>query len=230
MLVAQNNKSMGRFLTFLLLIFPLLIHGQNTMIKPIKFLALGDSYTIGESVPESERWPVQLAKIMTERGQPVEAPRIIATTGWRTDQLKKAILDANLSNDWGMVSLLIGVNNQYQKRTAESYAPEFEELLDMAVKLAGGKRENVFVVSIPDYGYTPFGLPKQAEISKAIDEFNAVNKAITDKKGIRYVNITDLTREGLAKPEYVAEDKLHPSGKMYTLWVERILVALVPRR
>lgn len=230
MLVLQNNKSMGRFLTFFLLIIPILIQGQNTMIKPIKFLALGDSYTIGESVPENERWPVQLAKAMTELGQPVEAPRIIATTGWRTDQLKKAILDANLSNDWGMVSLLIGVNNQYQKRTAESYAPEFEELLDMAVKLAGGKRENVFVVSIPDYGFTPFGQPKQAEISKAIDEFNAVNKAITNKKGIRYVNITDLTREGLAKPEYVAGDKLHPSGKMYTIWVERILSALVPRR
>ena len=207
---------------------PLFTIAQQPM--PTKFLALGDSYTIGESVPESERWPVQLAKALSERGQPTEAPRIIATTGWRTDQLKKAILDANLSNDWGMVSLLIGVNNQYQKRTAESYAPEFEELLDMAVTLAGGKRENVFVVSIPDYGFTPFGQPKQAEISKAIDEFNAVNKAITAKKGIRYINITDLTREGLAKPEYVAEDKLHPSGKMYTLWVDRILTALVPRR
>lgn len=218
-----------------LLMFPLLclfLHCQSQTTTPVKtkFLALGDSYTIGESVPESERWPVQLAKALTERGQPTEAPRIIATTGWRTDQLRKAILDANLNNDWGMVSLLIGVNNQYQKRTAESYAPEFEELLDMAVTLAGGKRENVFVVSIPDYGYTPFGQPNQAQVSKAIDEFNAVNKAITDKKGIRYVNITDLTREGLTKPEYVAPDNLHPSGIMYTLWVERILVALVPRR
>lgn len=195
-----------------------------------KFLALGDSYTIGESVPESERWPVQLAKALRAQGQKTDDPRIIATTGWRTDQLKKAILDANLSNDWGMVSLLIGVNNQYQKRTPESYAPEFEELLDMAVKLAGGKKENVFVVSIPDYGYTPFGKPKQGEITKAIDEFNAVNQTLTAKKGIKYVNITDLTREGLEKPEYVAADGLHPSGKMYSLWVERILVALVPRR
>jgi lysophospholipase L1-like esterase len=206
------------------------VSAQTSKPMMLKFLALGDSYTIGESVAESERWPVQLAKAMTERGQPVEAPRIIATTGWRTDQLKKAILDANLSNDWGMVSLLIGVNNQYQKRTAESYAPEFEELLDMAVKLAGGKRESVFVVSIPDYGFTPFGKPKQAEITKAIDEFNAVNQTITAKKGIKYVNITDLTREGLEKPEYVAPDGLHPSGRMYSLWVERILVALVPRR
>ncbi len=195
-----------------------------------KFLALGDSYTIGESVAEKDRWPVQLAKVMSERGQKTDAPRIIATTGWRTDQLKKAIQDANLQSDWGMVSLLIGVNNQYQKKTAESYAPEFEELLDMAVKLAGGRKENVFVVSIPDYGYTPFGKPTQAEISRAIDEFNSVSRDITARKGIKYVEITDLTREGLSRPEYVAPDGLHPSGVMYSLWVERILAALVPRR
>lgn len=218
-------------LAFLILIATqALLHAQPFNPMNSKFLALGDSYTIGESVPEQERWPVQLAKAMTERGQKTDAPRIIATTGWRCDQLKKAIEDAKLTSDWGMVSLLIGVNNQYQKRTAETYAPEFEELLDMAVTLAGGKKENVFVVSIPDYGYTPFGKPKQAEITKAIDEFNSVNRTITDKKGIKYVEITDLTREGLTKPEYVAADGLHPSGKMYSLWVERILAALVPKR
>lgn len=195
-----------------------------------KFLALGDSYTIGESVAENERWPVQLGRALNERGQKIDPPRIIATTGWRCDQLKQAILDAKLPNDWGMVSLLIGVNNQYQKRTAESYAPEFEELLNMAVQLAGGNKKNVFVVSIPDYGFTPFGNPKQEEISKAIDEFNNVNRRITQKMGITYVEITDLTREGLVKPEYVAADGLHPSGAMYSLWVERILVALTPRR
>jgi len=203
---------------------------QTSTAVTTKFLALGDSYTIGESVPENERWPVQLAKVLNERGQKIEAPRIIATTGWRTDQLKQAILDANLKNDYGMVSLLIGVNNQYQKKTAESYAPEFEELLNMAVSLAGGKKENVFVISIPDYGYTPFGKPKQEEITKAIDQFNEVNRTITAKMGIKYVNITDLTREGLSKPAYVAGDGLHPSGVMYGLWVERILLALTPRR
>jgi len=216
--------------TFALMLIISFAQGQPFNPMNSKFLALGDSYTIGESVPEQERWPVQLAKAMTERGQKTDAPRIIATTGWRCDQLKKAIEDAKLTSDWGMVSLLIGVNNQYQKRTAESYAPEFEELLDMAVTLAGGKKENVFVVSIPDYGYTPFGKPKQAEITKAIDEFNSVNRTITAKKGIKYVEITDLTREGLTKPEYVAADGLHPSGKMYSLWVERILAALVPKR
>ncbi len=195
-----------------------------------KFLALGDSYTIGESVPEKDRWPVQLAAAMRNGGVKIDDPRIIATTGWRTDQLKKAIGDANLTNEYGLVSLLIGVNNQYQKRTAESYAPEFEELLNMAVTLAGGKKENVFVVSIPDYGYTPFGQPKQEEITQAIDAFNEVNRTITARIGIKYVNITDLTQEGLNKPEYVAGDGLHPSGRMYTLWVERILLALTPKR
>lgn len=192
----------------------------------IKYLALGDSYTIGESVPENERWPEQLAAAIRATGKEVEKPRIIATTGWRTDQLKKAIEDAHLKNEYGLVSLLIGVNNQYQKKTAESYAPEFEELLNMAITLAGGNKKNVFVVSIPDYGYTPFGKPKQAEISAAIDQFNQVNKTITDKMGVKYISITDLTREGLEKPEYVAGDGLHPSGKMYGLWTSRIAKAL----
>jgi len=193
---------------------------------PIKFLALGDSYTIGESVAVEERWPEQLAATLRAKGKQVDGPRIIGVTGWRTDQLKKAIEDAQLKNEYGLVSLLIGVNNQYQKRTAESYAPEFEELLNTAIRLAGGKKENVFVVSIPDYGFTPFGKPRQTEITAAIDKFNETNLAITRRLGVRYVNITDLTRQGLEQPEYVAGDGLHPSGKMYALWVKRILPAL----
>ena len=201
------------------------VDAQNTI--PLKYLALGDSYTIGESVAESERWPEQLAAALRAKGQSIEKPKIIAVTGWRTDQLKKAIEEAHLKNEYGMVSLLIDVNNQYQKKTPESYAPEFEELLNMSIMLAGGKKENVFVISIPDYGFTPFGKSNQQEISKAIDQFNAVNKSITEKKGVKYVEITDLTREGLSNPAYVASDGLHPSGKMYTLWVEkRILPAL----
>lgn len=190
---------------------------------PIKFLALGDSYTIGESVKEEERWPEQLATELRKKGISIEKPRIIATTGWRTDQLKKAILEAELKPEWSLVTLLIGVNNQYQGRSAESYAPEFEELLTMAMQLAGGKKENVFVVSIPDYGFTPFGQPKQSQISKALDEFNATNKKLTEKVGVQYVPITDISRNGFNDPTLVADDKLHPSAKQYQLWVQRIL-------
>ncbi len=218
---------MIRIALVLVILFSKLQAQDISRTAETKFLALGDSYTIGESVSEHERWPEQLAVALRASGKKIEKPHIIAVTGWRTDQLKQAILEANLKNEYGLVSLLIGVNNQYQKKSAESYRPEFEGLLQMAIALAGGKKENVFVVSIPDYGYTPFGKENQPTISKAIDEFNAVNRSITKKHGIKYINITDLTQEGLAKPEYVAGDGLHPSGKMYTLWVERILPALL---
>ena len=150
-------------------------------------------------------------------------PTIIATTGWRTDDLKRAVTAAHLKNEFGLVSLLIGVNNQYQGKPADQYAVEFEDLLKTATQLAGGKKENVFVVSIPDYGYTPFGKPKQSVISLAINEFNAINERITQENGIKYVNITDISRKGLEQPDLVAPDGLHPSGKMYALWVERIV-------
>lgn len=190
---------------------------------PKKYLALGDSYTIGESVAEADRWPNQLVRALEAKGKRYEMPKIIATTGWRTDNLRAAMDGAQLSPEYDLVSLLIGVNNQYQGKSVQAYEGEFTDLLQRAVKLARGKKENVFVVSIPDYGFTPFGEKKQAEITQAIDAFNAVNKAITEKAGIRYVNITDISREGLVKPEYVADDKLHPSGVMYQKWVERIV-------
>ena len=194
--------------------------------KEIKFLALGDSYTIGESVAEHDRWPVQLSKSLRAKGKSIGEPTIIATTGWRTDNLKDAIDKAKLENEYELVTLLIGVNNQYQGKSIEQYAIEFEDLLKTAIRLAKGKKENVLVVSIPDYGYTPFGKPKQPDITKAIDSFNYVNKDCTDKAGVRYVNITDISRQGLEKAELVADDGLHPSGKMYSLWVERIVMAI----
>ncbi len=192
--------------------------------EKVKFLALGDSYTIGESVPAAERWPVQLInRLRTEKGFACDDPRIIATTGWRTDNLKNAITAANIQpNEYNLVSLLIGVNNQYQHKTVESYAPEFEELVKTAIALAGGKKSHVFVVSIPDYGYTPFGKNKQAEITAALDQFNAVNKSISERLGIKYFNITDISRRGLTEPDLVANDGLHPSGKMYAEWVDLI--------
>jgi lysophospholipase L1-like esterase len=204
---------------------------QHTAFKkPIKFLALGDSYTIGESVAEAERWPNQLADVLREHGMAIDKPRIIATTGWRTDDLKKAIISANLKNEYNLVGLLIGVNNQYQGKSVEAYAVEFEDLLRTAITLASGKKDNVFVVSIPDYGFTPFGQPKQSVISPAIDSFNNTNKAIAIRLAVRYIDITDISRKGLAHPEWVAPDGLHPSGKMYALWVERIAGAVTGDR
>lgn len=186
-----------------------------------KFLALGDSYTIGESVAEAERWPNQLVAKLK-----LTAPRIIATTGWRTDNLKDAIKAANLKPEYDLVSLLIGVNNQYQGKSIEIYEREFEELLQTSIKLAKGKKKNVFVVSIPDYGYTPFGKAKQEKISEELDQYNAINKRIAAKYGLKYFNITEISRKGLQDAELVAGDGLHPSGKMYAQWVEVIYAGL----
>jgi len=217
--------------TFVFLLFLLLsvsMKGQSlSASKLVKFLALGDSYTIGESVEENLRWPNQLSDALSAKGFQIDRPKIIATTGWRTDNLSDAIHAADLKDEYSLVSLLIGVNNQYQGRSVEQYAPEFEGLLLTAIKLAKGKNEKVFVVSIPDYGYTPFGKPKQTEISKAIDQFNAVNESIANRMGIKYISITDISRLGLDQPNLVADDGLHPSGKMYSMWVERILQALI---
>ena len=209
-----------RALVILFILSSLQMAAQSNALS---YLALGDSYTIGESVNESDRWPNQLMKVLSEKGYNISKPRIIATTGWRTDNLKDAILKADLKSEYDLVSLLIGVNNQYQGKSADQYAIEFEDLLKTAIQLAKRKSTNVFVVSIPDYGYTPFGLPKKESISIQIDEFNAINKRITEKYNVAYYNITDISRHGLDDPALVADDGLHPSGKMYSLWVERIM-------
>lgn len=208
------------FLIFFLLTSYLRMAAQSNSLS---YLALGDSYTIGESVNEDERWPNQLTSALLNRGVKILYPKIIATTGWRTDNLKDAVIKADLKKKYDLVSLLIGVNNQYQGKPAHQYAIEFEDLLKTAIHLAKGNAGNVFVVSIPDYGYTPFGQAKKETISREIDEFNRINKSITEKYKVAYYNITDLSRKGLEDPSLVASDKLHPSGKMYTLWTDRIL-------
>ncbi len=198
----------------------LLINSSAT--AQLNYLALGDSYTIGESVSENERWPNQLAKLLSDGNNKEIKTSIIATTGWRTDNLINAITIAGLKEDYDLVSLLIGVNNQYQGKPIDQYAVEFEELLKTSVRLAKGKKENVFVVSIPDYGFTPFGLKNKEKISLAIDQFNEASKKISLQYEVRYINITDISREDLGNTELVASDGLHPSGKMYALWVQRI--------
>lgn len=211
---------------FILLIFTTSFQTMAQVLnieEKVKFLALGDSYTIGESVPVRERWPEQLIDSLSKRGLDCFDPKIIATTGWRTDDLKNAISKENLKPEFNLVSLLIGVNNYYQGKSLEKYGQEFEELLETAIKLAQGYKSHVFVVSIPDYGYTPFGQANQPAISHGIDAFNALNESITQKLGVKYFHITDISRRGLTEPNLVAGDGLHPSGTMYSEWVKRIL-------
>jgi lysophospholipase L1-like esterase len=195
---------------------------RNYTDDKIKFLALGDSYTIGEGAEENQRWPVQLAEALRKKGLSCQEPEIIAKTGWRTDDLKRAIIAADPTTDYDLVSLLIGVNNQYQGKTAESYAPEFEELLKMSISFARGDKSKVIVLSIPDYGYTPFGKEKRESISKSIEEYNNTNRAIAKKYSVKYFNITDISRKGAEDLQLIADDGLHPSGKQYMLWIELI--------
>jgi lysophospholipase L1-like esterase len=181
-----------------------------------RYLALGDSYTIGEAVPESERFPNQLAR---ELGWP--APRIIAKTGWTTDELNAAIDAANPQGPFDLVTLLIGVNNQYRGRDVEQYRGEFAALLRRAIGFAGGDPKKVIVVSIPDWGVTPFAEGRdRAKVAREIDQYNAVNREEAAKAGAKYVDITPISRRD--DPSLVAEDKLHPSGKQYSEWAKAI--------
>ena len=184
-----------------------------------RYLALGDSYTIGESVAEEERFPNQLARAL---GMP--APQIIARTGWTTDELNAAIDAANPQGPFDLVTLLIGVNNQYRGRDAEQYRGEFAALLGRAIRFAGGDPARVIVVSIPDWGVTPFAEGRdRAKIAREIDEYNRVNFEETAKARAKYVHITTLSRGD--DPSLVAADGLHPSGAQYAAWVRLIAPA-----
>jgi lysophospholipase L1-like esterase len=189
----------------------------------VKFLALGDSYTIGESVLPTERWPLQLVKSLRAKSIEISDAQVIAATGWRTDNLKNAIENANLSSDYTLVSLLIGVNDYYQGESVKTYRQHVKELLTMAIALTGNHKNRVFVVSIPDYGYTPFGKNDQPTISSGIDAFNKVNRTVAEEMGVAWFDITPISRLGLQQPDLIASDGLHPSGKMYAKWVELIL-------
>jgi len=209
-------------LTLLLLVS--ITNGFTQKIKiqdPVRFLALGDSYTIGQSVGVSERWPNQFAAGLTNQGYSVEEVNIIAQTGWTTANLKNAISQQQPSG-YNLVSLLIGVNNQFLGGDLQNYATQFEELLQQAIYLAGNNPQHVFVLSIPDYAYTPYG-NGNSTISTQIDQFNAVNRQITESYKVKYVNITPISRNGLIQPELVASDGLHPSGIMYGYWVLEIM-------
>jgi acyl-CoA thioesterase I len=197
----------------------------------VRYLALGDSYTIGQSVLEADRYPVQLKNMLQKEGVLINNPKIIAKTGWRTDNLSSAMDAAKLDSNWALVTLLIGVNNQYQGQNVAQYEQPFRQLLQRAIALAKGKKERVFVVSIPDYAYTLFGenSGNQINISKEIDDYNAVNEQVAKEMGVTYFNITPISREGLKNPDLVANDGLHPSGKMYGRWVDLMLPEIKKR-
>ena len=189
----------------------------------LRYMALGDSYTKGEGVEPAERWPVQLATRLRAAGLDVADPQIIAETGWRTDDLNAAITRVAPKGPFQLVSLLIGVNNQYQGRTAEAYRGEFDALLRRAIDLAGGEPSRVLVLSIPDWGATPFGQSQSNPPGPAIDRFNAVNLEMSRKAGVRYVDVTPASRAAATDPTLTIGDDLHPSGKMYATWVDLAL-------
>ncbi len=202
---------------------------NNRQDEPLRFLALGDSYTIGTGVNEVQRWPVQLADFLRESGFDVEEPLIIARNGWTTGDLLDGIADIEITGPFDFVSLLIGVNNQYRGYPESEYRVEFRKLLKIAGEYAGGRWDRVVVLSIPDWGAAPFaeGLDR-SEIGAEIDAFNAINREETELAGAHYLDVTPLSRRVLAEPELAAEDGLHLSGEMYQMWARMVLDLVAP--
>ena len=195
----------------------------------LKYLALGDSYTIGQSVSPDQRFPEITVELLKSQGKSMGAPRIIATTGWTTRDLLNALNTIQPSKDYDIVTLLIGVNNQYQGKNINEYRDEFTQLLTRAIQYAGDRKTSVFVLSIPDYSVTPFAQGSDINrISMEIDQFNAVNKEIAFALGVNYLDITPISREGKNDNTLHASDGLHPSGKQYRRWAE-LLAPLISK-
>jgi lysophospholipase L1-like esterase len=188
-------------------------------MKEHKYLALGDSYTIGEQVRINESFPYQTVQLLRKSGIGFHAPEILAVTGFTTDELSSLIDNTSLLQAYDFVSLLIGVNNQYRGRAVADFAIEFEGLLQRAIHFAGDKPAHVFVLSIPDWGVTPFAKDRDIkEIATAIDAFNEVCRSMSKKYGAHFIDITFSQRKDAAKEDFLASDKLHPSGKEYAKW------------
>jgi len=189
----------------------------------LHYLALGDSYTIGESVPAEACWPAQLIQRLRRRGVVIDDPRIIAVTGWTTDELSAGMDRARLALSYDLVTLQIGVNNQYRGRSAGEYRGQFSALLRRAIRLAGNHPDRVVVVSIPDLGVTRFASESgrdPAQIAHELDVFNAIARDEASRAGAHFVDITGISRR---HPQLVADDGLHPSAEQYTLWTEAIV-------
>jgi len=197
--------------------------------KTLSYLALGDSYTIGEGVELSDRYPMQLVQEWNKAAKfPFASPLIIAKTGWTVDELETGIqATPTAAEGYDLVTLLIGVNNQYRGRSVESFAVDFEKMLQRAISFARGKKERVVVLSIPDWGVTPFAISKgvdPAQVAAGIDAYNETKKAICAKNGVKFIDITSEYRIHGALPEGVVEDQLHPSKLIYKKWMDKLLI------
>jgi lysophospholipase L1-like esterase len=192
-------------------------------IATYSYLALGDSYTIGQGVAEQDRYPNQLKDSLGKAGLAIGESLMIARTGWTTDELSNGIDNATVNPPYNLVTLLIGVNNQYRGRSLENYREEFAVLLIRAIGFAGGDPGKVIVLSIPDWGVTPFAQGRDRDkIAREIDAFNAVNLDESQKAGVSYIDVTEISRLAANRPELLATDGLHPSGLMYRLWVDEL--------
>ena len=194
---------------------------------PLRLLALGDSYTIGEGVTLAEGWPAQLTELLDQAGYPFAINHIIAKTGWTTEELSEGISQADIDAPYDVVTLLIGVNNQYRNLDFDLYAKEFAGLLEQAVAFAGNRPERVIVLSIPDWSVTPYFQDQQAHdsrtlVSSQLDEYNVENCRLAYQRGCTYVDITGLTREHRHDPHAWTEDGLHPAELMYTQWARKL--------
>ena len=197
--------------------------GDPSPMKKMSYLALGDSYTIGQSVEVNQRWPVQLVDTLRLSGIGLEGAEIIAQTGWTTGELMQAIESADPQGPYDMVSLLIGVNNQYRHLDTGMYRTELRALMETAIQFAGNDAGRVIIVSIPDYGVTPFAQNMDPDrIAEEINSFNAIKREESEKLGLYFMDVTLISRMAASDPELLAEDSLHPSGKMYAEWVKLI--------
>jgi lysophospholipase L1-like esterase len=216
-------------IVFILLFFPSCeknFPSYNIVKNTAEFnlLCLGDSYTIGQGVPLSQSFPFQLLKNLKDENLIANGTyNLIAKTGWTTTELKEALQQNRDTSTYDIVTLLIGANNIFRNYPIEIYKTEFEQLLQSAIEKAGNQPEKVIVISIPDYGYTPFGKINKANISAEVDKYNAINKQLSLHAGARYVDITPISRQGLECPVLITHDKLHPSAIMYALWVELLI-------
>jgi lysophospholipase L1-like esterase len=219
-LVIRNISLYSCIIASLLILSSFKTVPKSKKLQPMhSYLALGDSYTIGELVPYKENFPHQAIAMLQAQQMPVSEPVIVATTGWTTDELATAIREKNIQETFDIVTLLIGVNNQYRGRGVEEYKTEFTNLLLQAIAFARGNSQHVFVLSIPDWGCTPFAADRDAQqIAKEIDAYNAAKRAITKAHNCHYINITPSTRAHAQDPNYLATDGLHPSAKEYKVW------------